>query len=295
MDKKISTIVNCHNGEKYLDICISSILNQKYKNLEIIFFDNYSSDNSKKIINKYEDNRIKYFYSNEKLSLYKARNEAIKKSSGELIAFLDVDDWWDENYLSSKKKFLNDENIDYFYSNVFLYHENKNKFIKYNKFDLPEGKIFNNLAKKYFIIISGLIVKKKILEKENYFNEEYNIIGDYDLIMRISKYANAKSFNEPLIFYRVHNNNFSKLNNEMYYFEYKDWYYRQKKINDHDFQINKDKFLLELNRLDIIYNLYKQKNFNLFIKIIKFPVLIYKLKFLIALLLPLNLINYFRK
>ena len=68
-----------------------------------------------------------------------------------------------------------------------------------------------------------------------------------------------------------------------------------KKINDQDFQINKDKFLLELNRLDIIYNLYKQKNFNLFIKIIKFPVLIYKLKFLIALLLPLNLINYFRK
>ena len=65
--------------------------------------------------------------------------------------------------------------------------------------------------------------------------------------MRISKYANAKSFNEPLIFYRVHNNNFSKLNTEMYYFEYKDWYYRQKKINDQDFQINKDNFLLELN------------------------------------------------
>ena len=229
MDKKISVIVNCYNGEKYLDICISSIINQKYKNLEIIFFDNFSSDNSKQIIDQYEDKRIKYFYSNKKISLYQARNEAIKKSSGELIAFLDVDDWWDENYLSSKKKFLNDKNIDYFYSNVFLYRENKKKFIKYNKFDLPDGKIFNNLAKKYFIIISGLIIKKKILEKENYFNENYNIIGDYDLIMRISKYANAKSFNEPLIFYRVHNNNFSKLNNEMYYYEYKDWYDRQKK------------------------------------------------------------------
>ena len=295
MDKKISVIVNCYNGEKYLDICISSIINQTYKNLEIIFFDNFSSDNSKQIIDKYDDKRIKYFYSHKKISLYQARNEAIKKSSGELIAFLDVDDWWDENYLLSKKEFLNDSSYDYFYSNVQLYYEKKKKFIKYNKFDLPNGKIFNYLAKKYFIIISGLIVKKKILEKENYFNEEYNIIGDYDLIMRISKYANAKSFNEASIFYRVHSNNFSRLNNEMHYFEYKDWYYRQKKINDYDFQINKDKFLLELNRLDIIHNLNKQKNFNLLVKIIKYPVLIYKLKFLIAMLLPLNLVNYLRK
>ena len=51
----------------------------------------------------------------------------------------------------------------------------------------------------------------EIFEKENYFNEKYNIIGDYDLLMRISKYANAKGFNEPLINYRVHKNNFSKL------------------------------------------------------------------------------------
>ncbi len=125
MDKKISVIVNCYNGEKYLDICISSIINQTYKNLEIIFFDNFSSDNSKQIIDKYDDKRIKYFHSHKKISLYQARNEAIKKSSGELIAFLDVDDWWDENYLLSKKEFLNDSSYDYFYSNVQLYYEKK--------------------------------------------------------------------------------------------------------------------------------------------------------------------------
>jgi glycosyltransferase involved in cell wall biosynthesis len=295
MDKKVSVIVNCHNGEKYLDICISSIINQKYENLEVIFFDNFSSDNSKKVINQYQDNRIKYFYSNKKLPLYKARNEAIKKSTGQLIAFLDVDDWWDENYLSSKKEFLGDENIDYFYTNVLFYNQKKNTYVKYNKFNLPNGKIFDYLAKKYFIIISGLIIKKKILEKENYFNENYNIIGDYDLVMRISKYANAKSFNETLVFYRNHNNNFSKLNKEMHYHEYKDWYGRQKKINDYDFQNNKEKFVIELNRLDIIYYLYKKKNFNLLIKIIRFPKLDYKLKLLLAFLMPLKLLNYFEK
>ena len=80
MDKKISTIVNCHNGEKYLDICISSILNQKYKNLEIIFFDNFSSDNSKRIIDKFEDKRIKYYYSHKKsLSLKRGFNFNLNK------------------------------------------------------------------------------------------------------------------------------------------------------------------------------------------------------------------------
>ena len=165
----VSVIVNCHNGDKYLETCIKSILNQKYENFEIIFFDNSSIDDSKKIINKFRDNRIKYFYSDKKLSLYKARNEAIKQTSGNLIAFLDVDDWWDENYLSNKKKFLKEKKYDYFYSNVLLYYEKKNSYIKYNKFNLPEGKIFNYLADKYFIIISGLILRKRSFSKRELF------------------------------------------------------------------------------------------------------------------------------
>ena len=151
------------------------------------------------------------------------------------------------------------------------------------------------MAKNYFIIISGLIIKKKILEKENFFNEKYNIIGDYDLLMRISKYANAKSFNETLIFYRVHNNNFSKLNNKMYYHEYKDWYNRQKKINDDNFKKNKGSFLLQLNKLEIIYYLYQARTFKLLIKIIKVPNFTSKLKYLFAFMLPIKIVNYFRK
>ena len=52
---KVSIIINCHNGEKFLKECITSILSQKYKNWEIIFWDNCSVDNSKYIFNKYRD------------------------------------------------------------------------------------------------------------------------------------------------------------------------------------------------------------------------------------------------
>jgi len=55
-DNLVSVIINCYNGEKYLEECIESVLNQTYKNWEIIFWDNQSTDNSKKIIEKFLDN-----------------------------------------------------------------------------------------------------------------------------------------------------------------------------------------------------------------------------------------------
>mgnify|MGYP001284853850 FL=1 len=64
--KKISVIVNCYNGEEYLENCLNSILNQNFKNFEIIFFDNASTDNTNNIIKNFNDNRIKYFVSEKK-------------------------------------------------------------------------------------------------------------------------------------------------------------------------------------------------------------------------------------
>ena len=295
MKNKISVVINFHNGEKYLEKCIESVLNQNYKNFEIILWDNASVDSSKKIIEKFKDKKVKYFRHSFKENLYKARNRAVEVSSGELIAFLDCDDWWDKNYLSSKEKFFGLEEYDYLYSNVLCFYEKTNKLVKYNHKKLPNGKIYNYLAKDYFIIISGLIIKKKILEKENYFNGFYNIIGDYDLLMRIRKYANAKSFDEPMIYYRIHENNFSKKNNMMYYEEYNHWFHNQKNFNNKLFQDNIEHFLIRLSKLKIIHLLYKKRNFELFVEIIKFPQLSLKFKFFLAFFLPLKLINFFRK
>ena len=65
MSKLVSVIINCHNGQEFLSRCIESVLNQDYLNWEIIFWDNYSSDNSKEIFFRYkrDDDRLKYFYS----------------------------------------------------------------------------------------------------------------------------------------------------------------------------------------------------------------------------------------
>ena len=121
----VSVIVNYHNGEKYLEDCIKSIVNQDYKDIEIILWDNASTDNSKKIVEKFNNTKIKYFRNPIKENLYKARNKAIKESSGDLIAFLDCDDWWEKNYLSSREKFFNNSKIDFFYSNTNVFFERK--------------------------------------------------------------------------------------------------------------------------------------------------------------------------
>ena len=93
-DGLVSILMNCYNGEKYLEEAINSVLNQTYKNWELIFWNNRSNDSSEKIINKIKDSRIKYFLSEIHTSQYEARNKGLEKCSGEFIAFLDVDDYW---------------------------------------------------------------------------------------------------------------------------------------------------------------------------------------------------------
>ena len=118
--------MNCYNGEEFLSEAINSVLNQTYQNWELIFWDNRSTDNSAKILKSFKDKRIRYFYSKDKTVLYKARNLAIKKTKGEFIAFLDVDDMWLKNKLSIQIPKFKNKRIGVVYSNFYKYY-NKNK------------------------------------------------------------------------------------------------------------------------------------------------------------------------
>ena len=69
----VSIIMNCYNGGKYLKESLNSIIDQTYKNWELIFWDNCSTDNSVEIFKKYSDNRFKYFLSTNHSILYEAR------------------------------------------------------------------------------------------------------------------------------------------------------------------------------------------------------------------------------
>ena len=113
----VSIIINCYNGETYLHESIKSVLAQTYKNWEIIFWDNKSTDKSEEIFKSYNDKRFRYFLADEHTSLYKARNLAIKKSKGELISFIDTDDLWVKNKLELQVPLFKNFNVSLAYSN----------------------------------------------------------------------------------------------------------------------------------------------------------------------------------
>ena len=84
---KVSIIVNCHNGENYLSKCINSILNQTYKNWEIIFWDNNSNDKSLKIIKSFKSPKIKIFKSKKKIKIIRCTEFCSKKSRWRIYSF----------------------------------------------------------------------------------------------------------------------------------------------------------------------------------------------------------------
>ena len=220
----ISIIINCYNGEQYLNKAVRSVLNQTYKKWEIIFWDNKSVDNSKKIIKKFKDKRIKYFYSKKHHKLYKARNLAIKKTKGKYICFLDADDAWLKNKLKKQISQLSNKNIDIVFSNYFIKDENKNR--KY--LAVEENKLVNykNLTQEfldyYFLGILTVMGKKKIFINKK-FNSKYQIIGDFDFFLNASLKYKIFYNQSPLAIYRVHNNNFSTKKIKLHINELKIW------------------------------------------------------------------------
>ena len=109
----ISIIVPIYNVENYLEKCIESILNQTYKNIEIILIDDGSKDNSKNICKKYVDydNRVKYYYK-ENGGLSSARNYGIEKSKGNYLMFIDSDDYIDSDMVEKLYDAIIKNNVD---------------------------------------------------------------------------------------------------------------------------------------------------------------------------------------
>ena len=141
----VSIIMNCYNGEAYLDESIKSVLSQTYENWELIFWDNKSQDKSAEIFKSYKDKRFKYFFADEHTSLYKARNLAIKKSRGELIAFIDTDDLWVKNKLELQVPLFENSKISLVYGNLWIIKNDLKKKKLFIKKKSPSGFIYKTL------------------------------------------------------------------------------------------------------------------------------------------------------
>ena len=207
----VSVIMNCFNGEKYLSDAISSVINQTYSNWELIFWDNQSTDRSKKIFSQFNDPRLKYFYSNQHTTLGEARNLAISKTNGLWISFLDVDDLWSEDKLEKQVHL-----IDKFDDIGFVY--GKSEIISFNNISktsssthpLPDGNIFNELLKDNFVYYLSALINKDKLLKIPRIPENLTQVEDYYIFLHLAKLHRVVAVQEVCCSYRLHDSNLSR-------------------------------------------------------------------------------------
>ena len=109
-----SIIIPTYNRAKFITKTINSFLKQKYQNFEIIIIDDGSTDETKKLINQFDDRRIKYYFQlNSERGI--ARNYGFSKSKGDYINFFDSDDLAYDNHLSSAFEILSSKKLDIFH------------------------------------------------------------------------------------------------------------------------------------------------------------------------------------
>ena len=245
---RVSIIMNCFNGEKFLNQSLDSIIQQTYKNWELIFWDVSTSDKSKKILEEYKEKRFKYFNIGVKKNLYNSRNEAIEVSNGELIAFLDCDDWWHKEKLEKQIKLFEDESVAMVYSGYFEYHQHKNKFKKISSSKIFSGYIQSKIIHDYHIGILTTLIRKKVFNEIRGYNNFFHICGDFEFNIRMSENNKIIGLKEFLAYYRIHKENISRdIDKEIIELEY-------------CYEIFKKKGLKNLKKFENFLNYRKFKN-----------------------------------
>ena len=125
----VSIIMPNYNGAKYVRESIDSIIAQSYENWELLFVDDCSTDESLKIVESYNDKRIRILQNETNLGAAISRNNAIREAKGKWIAFLDSDDVWDKDKLSKHLEYMSKNQVEFSCTSYFVVDE-QNKPIK---------------------------------------------------------------------------------------------------------------------------------------------------------------------
>ena len=187
----VSVIMPVYNAEEFLDKSVSSVINQTYKNLEILLIDDCSTDNSYNILKEYanKDNRIKLFHNEQNKHVSATRNVGIKNATGKYLYFIDSDDFIDNDYIEHLVKTAEKENADIVVNvNIYEHSDNRKKLhlfteIFYEKRHLRQNEL---LLVKRLSVIWNRLYKREIQQKYNiFFSENIKLFEDayFDTIM----------------------------------------------------------------------------------------------------------------
>lgn len=200
---KVSVIVPVYNGEKYIKLCLDSILKQTLKEIEIIVINDGSTDSTQEILESYQkkyNDEIK-IVKKENEGQGKARNVGIDISQGEFLTFVDADDEIEPNMLQNMYELAKKETADVVICDYYEIYE-KNKLLKKA---IPQR--INDMKKDYIVSVAGpcnKLIRTEILTKNELHFIQTGAYEDLSIIPLIGVYANKIAYlEEPLYNYYI--------------------------------------------------------------------------------------------
>jgi glycosyltransferase involved in cell wall biosynthesis len=201
MEPIISVIIPTYNRAHTIRRAINSVLNQTYKNMEIIVVDDASSDNTEEIVKSINDNRIIFIKHDSNKGGAAARNTGIKASKGNYVAFQDSDDEWypEKLQLQTAVLFKAPLEVGVCYSSFIRINKDKRQVIPKGNSHKFEGYIFKKMLRDNFVTTQTALVKKKCFDRIGMFDESLPRLQDWELWLRISKYYDFIYLSKPLV------------------------------------------------------------------------------------------------
>jgi len=179
---KVSIITVCYNSVKTIKDAIDSVVNQTYNNIEYIVIDGASKDGTIDIVSSYGE-KVSKFISEPDNGIYNAMNKGIKIATGDIVGILNSDDFFNNNEVVQRiVDEFNNNNVDAIYGDVqFVKPKNLLKVVRYYS-----SKNFSPKKFKYGFMPAhpSFYVKRSYFEKIGYYQENYKIGADYELLIR---------------------------------------------------------------------------------------------------------------
>jgi glycosyltransferase involved in cell wall biosynthesis len=201
---KVSVIMNCHNGERFLREAIDSVFAQTYQDWEIIFWDNNSTDTSEMIAKSYGNDRVRYFYSPTKTTLGEARRNAVNVAQGEWLAFLDCDDVWYPEKLAVQMNALQGTDYVFAYAGILEMTAEREPI----RTVIPKyrsGNILEHLLNQFDVnMVTPMIRRSSLVKYSINFESEITASEEYNLFVRLAARGRVLVQKEILGSYRVY-------------------------------------------------------------------------------------------
>ena len=204
----VSVLIPTYNSAEFIKDCVESIINQTYKNIEIIIVDDASTDKTFDILKRLakQDKRIRLFQNRTNLGITDNMNNGIYKCNGKYIAILDGDDWAYPYRIEEQVKVMENKQDIVLCSGYMDICNEQLELQTTRTYPLKDKDIRRAMVKYDPISHTSSIWRREALLKTTLYSKNFPICRDYDLIVRISEFGKYANIPKPLIKYRVRNN-----------------------------------------------------------------------------------------